>query len=121
LEEAKAVADESNIKRARALLTKIQRQWDEIGRIYPREQERALDDKLRVIEQALKSREEVDWKRNNPETKARANDMSQQLLDAIEKLEAELAAAESSGDKKAAKQAADALEARRAWLNALDG
>ncbi|MGO2746461.1 DUF349 domain-containing protein [Microbacterium sp.] len=119
LEDAKAVADESNIKQARALLTKIQRQWDEVGRIFPREQERALDDKLRVIEQGLKSREEVDWKRNNPETKARANDMSQQLLDAIEKLENELAAAEKSGDKKSIEQAAEALQARRAWLDAL--
>ncbi|MBT2486001.1 DUF349 domain-containing protein [Microbacterium sp. ISL-108] len=119
LEEAKAVADESNIKRARALLTGIQRQWDELGRIFPREKERALDDKLRTIEQALKAREEVDWKRNNPETKARANDMSSQLLEAIEKLEAELAAAEKTGDKKAAKAASDALEARRAWLSAL--
>ncbi|CAH0141954.1 DUF349 domain-containing protein [Microbacterium foliorum] len=121
LEEAKAVADESNIKSARAMLTRIQRQWDEIGRIFPREKERALDDRLRVIEQALKAREEVDWKKNNPETKARANDMSSQLLEAIEKLEAELAAAEKSGDKKAAKAAADALEARRTWLNALGG
>ncbi|GAB3631576.1 DUF349 domain-containing protein [Microbacterium shaanxiense] len=121
LEEAKAVADEPNIKQARALLTRIQRQWDDVGRIFPRDRERALDDKLRTIEQALKSREEVDWKRNNPETKARANDMSQQLLDAIEKLEGEKAAAEKAGDKKAAKEAADALEARRAWLNALDG
>jgi hypothetical protein len=121
LEEAKAVADESNIKRARALLTGIQRQWDEIGRIFPRDKERALDDRLRVIEQALKAREDVDWKKNNPETKARANDMSSQLLEAIEKLESELAAAEKSGDKKAAKDAADALEARRTWLNALGG
>lgn len=121
LEEAKAVADEPNIKRARALLTRIQRQWDEIGRIFPREKERALDDRLRVIEQALKAREEVDWKKNNPETKARANDMSTQLLEAIEKLEAEVAAAEKAGDKKAAKAAADALEARRTWLSALGG
>jgi hypothetical protein len=121
LEEAKAVADEPNIKSARALLTRIQRQWDEIGRIFPREKERALDDRLRVVEQALKAREEVDWKKNNPETKARANDMSSQLLEAIEKLEAELAAAEKAGDKKAAKAAADALEARRTWLSALGG
>lgn len=121
LEEAKAVADEPNIKRARALLTRIQRQWDEIGRIFPRDKERALDDRLRVIEQALKAREDVDWKKNNPETKARANDMSSQLLDAIEKLESELAAAEKAGDKKAAKEAADALEARRTWLSALGG
>ncbi|MDQ0648364.1 phenylalanyl-tRNA synthetase alpha subunit [Microbacterium natoriense] len=121
LEEAKAVADEANIKSARALLTRIQRQWDEIGRIFPREKERALDDRLRVVEQSLKAREEVDWKKNNPETKARANDMSSQLLEAIEKLEAELAAAEKAGDKKAAKAAADALEARRTWLSALGG
>ena len=121
LEDAKAVADEPNIKSARALLTRIQHQWDEVGRIFPREKERALDDRLRVIEQALKAREEVDWKKNNPETKARANDMSSQLVEAIEKLEAELAAAEKAGDKKAAKTATDALEARRTWLNALGG
>ncbi|MFS0852068.1 DUF349 domain-containing protein [Microbacterium sp. 179-I 3D4 NHS] len=121
LEEAKAVGDEPNIKRARALLTRIQRDWDEVGRIFPRDKERALDDRLRAIEQALKAREDVDWKKNNPETKARANDMSSQLVEAIEKLEAELAAAEKAGDKKAAKEAADALEARRAWLNALGG
>lgn len=121
LEEAKAVADEPNLKRARALLTRIQREWDEVGRIFPREKERALDDRMRSIEQALKSREDVDWKKNNPETKARANDMSSQLLDAIEKLEAELAAAEKAGDKRAVKEATEALAARRAWLSALGG
>ena len=121
LEQAKAVADEPNIKRARALLTRIQREWDEVGRIFPRDKERALDDKLRVIEQALKAREDVDWKKNNPETKARANDMSSQLHEAIEKLEAELAAAEKAGDSKAAKEAADALEARRPRRNGLSG
>ncbi|GAA2850455.1 DNA repair ATPase [Microbacterium arabinogalactanolyticum] len=119
LEEAKAVADEPNLKRARQLLTRIQRQWDEVGRIFPREKERALDDRMRSIEQALKSCEDVDWKKNNPETKARANDMSSQLLDAIEKLEQELAAAEKAGDKKAVKEATEALAARRAWLSAL--
>ena len=99
----------------------IQRQWDEIGRIFPRDAERALDDDLRKIEQALRTREETDWKRNNPETKARANDMTRQLTEAIEKLEDELAAAEKSGDKAAIAKATEALEARRAWLNALGG
>ena len=94
-----AVADEPDIAKARRILTGIQRRWDEIGRIFPREAERALDDDLRKIEQALRTREETDWKRNNPETKARANDMTRQLTDAIEKLEDELAAAKKSGDK----------------------
>ncbi|QKJ21169.1 DUF349 domain-containing protein [Microbacterium hominis] len=121
LTEAAAVADEADLGKARALLTTIQRQWDDIGRIFPRDSERALDDDLRKIEQALRTREDADWKRNNPETKARTNDMTRQLSDAIEKLEDELAAAEKAGDKKAVAEAAEALDARKAWLRAIGG
>jgi hypothetical protein len=121
LTEAAAVADESNLAAARTMLTGIQRRWDEIGRVFPRDKERALDDDLRKIEQALRTREDADWKRNNPETKARANDMTRQLTDAIDKLEVELAAAEASGDSAAASEAREALDARKAWLRALGG
>ncbi|GAA1950925.1 DUF349 domain-containing protein [Microbacterium deminutum] len=121
IEEAQAVADERDIAKARTLLTAIQRRWDEIGRIFPREAERALDDDLRKVEQGLRTREESDWKRNNPETKARANEMTRQLTEAIEKLEDELAAAQKTGDKAKIAKASEALEARRSWLNALGG
>lgn len=121
LEEAAAVGAEKDTAAARALLTGIQRRWDEIGRIFPREQERALDDELRKVEQTVRSREDADWKNNNPETKARQGDMLSQLHDAIDKLEAELAAAEASGDKRTIAQAKEALSARKAWLSALGG
>jgi hypothetical protein len=121
LEEAKAVGDERDIAKARSLLTGIQRRWDEIGRIFPRDTERALDDELRRVENALRTREDADWKRNDPETKARANDMTRQLTDAIQKLEDELEAAKKTGDKRAIANATDALEARRSWLKALGG
>nr|WP_254773863.1 DUF349 domain-containing protein [Microbacterium sp. cf046] len=121
LEEARGIPDERDLAKARSALTAIQRQWDDIGRIFPREKERVLDDDLRRIETAIRSREETDWKRNNPETKARANDMTRQLTEAIEKLEDELAAAKKSGDKAAIANASEALDARRAWLNALGG
>ncbi|MEU1970381.1 DUF349 domain-containing protein [Microbacterium sp. NPDC019599] len=121
LDEAKAVSDESDIAKARALLTGIQRRWDEIGRIFPREAERGLDDDLRKIEQALRTREDADWKRNDPAQKARANDMTRQLTEAIEKLEDELAAAQKKGDKSAIAKATEALEARKGWLRALGG
>jgi hypothetical protein len=121
LEEAAPIVDEKNLATARQKLTAIQRQWDEIGRIFPRDKERVLDDELRKIEQSVRAREDADWKRNDPEQKARANDMTRQLTDAIEKLEAELSAAESKGDKRGAAQAAEALEARRTWLRALGG
>ncbi|HEY9324403.1 MAG TPA: DUF349 domain-containing protein [Agromyces sp.] len=121
LVQAKAVADERDLAKARALLTSIQRQWDEIGRIFPRDAERSLDDDLRRVENSLRSREETDWKQNDPETKARANDMTRQLTDAIGKLEDEVAAAKKSGDAKAVARAQEALDARRAWLTALGG
>jgi len=121
LVEAAAVPKEKETAKARTLLTRIQRAWDEIGRIYPREAERALDDDLRKIEQGVKSREDADWKSNNPETKARQNDMTQQLRDAIAGLEADLAGAEASKDKRAIAKATEALEARKGWLKALGG
>ncbi|MDD7962568.1 DUF349 domain-containing protein [Microbacterium thalli] len=121
LDEAAAVGAEKDTAAARALLTGIQRRWDEIGRIFPREQERALDDELRKIEQSVRTREDADWKNNNPETKARQGDMLSQLHDAIGKLEADLATAEASGDQRAIAQAREALSARKAWLTALGG
>ncbi|MFT4052320.1 MAG: DUF349 domain-containing protein [Microbacterium sp.] len=119
--EAAAVPKEKNDARARTLLTGIQRRWDEIGRIFPREAERGLDDELRKIEQGLKAREDAAWKSNNPETKARQNDMTQQLRDAIAGLETELAKAKASKDTAAVAKATEALDARRAWLKALGG
>nr|WP_229663029.1 DUF349 domain-containing protein [Microbacterium album] len=121
LEEAKAVAETADLTKARQLLTSIQRRWDEVGRIFPRDTERALDDQLRKIEQDLRAREDVDWKRNNPETKARANEATRQLQEAIDRLEKELADAQAKGDAKGEAEAREALEARRSWLSAIGG
>lgn len=121
LADAAGVAKEKDNVKARALLTGIQRAWDEIGRVFPREAERALDDDLRKVEQALKTREDAHWKNSNPETKARQNDMTQQLRDAIAGLEADLEKAKASKDKGAIAKATEALDARKAWLKALGG
>lgn len=121
LEEASAVPKEKDTAKARSLLTGIQRRWDDIGRIFPREAERSLDDELRKIEQGVKAREDAEWKSNNPETKARQNDMTQQLVDAIAKLEDDLTAAKASKDKARIAKAEEALAARKSWLKALGG
>ncbi|HAQ59224.1 MAG TPA: DUF349 domain-containing protein, partial [Microbacterium sp.] len=121
LVEAAAVADERDLSAARSLLASIQRRWDEIGGVSPRERDRSLDVGMRKIEQALKAREEVDWKRNNPETQARAGDMARQLAEAIGRLEAELAAANAKGDSAAAERISADLETRRTWLQVVDG
>jgi hypothetical protein len=121
LTEAEAVADERDLAAARSQLTGIQRRWDEIGRVAPREKDRALDDLLRKIEQALRAREDVDWKRNNPETKARAGDMARQLADAIAALEADIETARAKGDTKAVTKLEAELATRRSWMQVVSG
>ena len=117
----RAVADETDIAKARSA---PDRHPASLGRdrshLPAREgacaRRRAPQDRA-----ALRTREDVDWKRNNPETKARASDMTRSCTEAIEKLEDELAAAQQTGDKAAIAKAKDALDARKAWLKALGG
>lgn len=121
LARAAAVQNETDLVQARRLLTQVQREWDAVGRIQPKEAERALEDRLRAIETALRAREQADWKRNDPRTRARAEDMSRQLAQAIERLEDDLADARAAGDTAAQERVQDALQARRQWLRAIGG
>ena len=120
LTEAEGLLTETDPKQARAALNRIQRKWDEIGKV-PRDQVRVVEDRLRKVENHVRSLEDERWQREDPEKKARSEGMLGQLHDAIEKLEGELAAAEASGDSRAAASAREALEARRAWLKAVGG
>lgn len=120
LAEAEPILAETDRLKARAALSGIQRRWDEIGRV-PREQVKVIEDRLRKIENHVRVLDEDHWKRNNPETKARAEGLAGQLEDAIAKLEATIAAATASGDAKAAAAASEELETKRAWLKAIGG
>ncbi|GAA1774116.1 DUF349 domain-containing protein [Agromyces lapidis] len=120
LTEAEALLTETDAKQARAALNRVQRKWDEIGKV-PRDQVRAVEDRLRKVENHVRSLEDERWQREDPEKKARSEGMLGQLNDAIEKLESEVAAAEAAGDAKAAAAAREALDARRAWLKAVGG
>jgi len=120
LDEAEKLLTETDPKQARAGLNRIQRSWDEIGRV-PRDQVRVVEDRLRKVENHVRSLEDEHWQREDPEKKARSEGMLGQLQDAIAKLESELAEAEASGDAKAAESAREALEARKAWLKAVGG
>ena len=51
---------------------RIQRQWDEIGRIFPRDKERVLDDDLRKIEQALRTSRRDRLEAQQPRDRRRA-------------------------------------------------
>ncbi|WP_424976770.1 DUF349 domain-containing protein [Labedella endophytica] len=118
LEEAEPLLAEKDLDTAKKALISIQRRWDAAGKV-PRDQIRPIEDRLRKVEQAVRTLEDDQWRRNNPETKARTEGLASQLGSAIEKLEAELASATASGDARAEAEAREALETRRAWLDAI--
>ena len=118
LAEAEPLLTETNRDVAKSKLLDIQRRWDEIGRV-PRDQVRAVEDRLRRVEAAVRKLDEEHWRANNPEKQARSAGLAAQLTEAIERLEAELAEARAAGDEKAVADAQEAIDARRAWLNAL--
>jgi hypothetical protein len=118
LTEAELLLSETDRAKARTTLTSIQRRWDAIGKV-PRDSVKSVEDRMRKVEAAVRKLDDDHWKRNNPETKARAEGLAGQLHDAIAKLEAELAVAQAGGDAAAITEATEALETRKAWLKAI--
>ncbi|MFJ3382758.1 MULTISPECIES: DUF349 domain-containing protein [unclassified Curtobacterium] len=118
--EAEPLLQQQDRAAARKSLTDIQRRWDEIGRV-PRADVRRVEDRLRAVEDHVRGLEDAHWRESNPERKARTTGLASQLEDAIGKLEAELESAKASGDSRKIKDAQEALDARKIWLDALGG
>lgn len=118
LDEAEPLLTATDATSARQTLTSIQRRWDAAGRV-PRDQLRPTEDRLRRVEQHVAQLEQDHWRRTDPETKARSEGLAAQLASAIDKLERELEEARAAGNAKRIKEAEDALNARRIWLDAI--
>ncbi len=113
--EAEALLPVQDAKAAQSSLRSIRDRWDQTGKV-PREAGRSLDAALRAVEDAVRSAQETQWRRTNPEGKARAAATVAALRSSIEGLERSVAAARSAGDERTAAEAAEALAARQAWL-----
>lgn len=118
LTEAERLVPVKDLDAAKSALRDIQDRWDAAGKV-PRADLGRIEKRLRTVEQAVRDVEDQKWKRSNPETRARAEGAVGQLEDSIAELERELEQARASGDARAEKDAATALEARRAWLEAV--
>lgn len=114
--KAEALLPIKDIKAAKKALRPIQDAWEEAGRV-PRSALRRIEGRMRAVEDAIREAENAEWRRTDPETKARAEGLAGQLEDAIASLEKELDAARASGDAKKVAEAEAALTARRAWLD----
>ena len=115
LAQAQALLPITDIRAARSALRSIQEKWEQIGGV-PRDSREHLEGGLRKVEEAVRRAEDTQWRRSNPEAIARAEGTVTQLRSAIEQLEQQLAKARDRGDDKAARDAEEAIEARRSWL-----
>ena len=119
LAEASELLPIKDLAATKKALQSIRDRWEEAGKV-PRADMGRVEAGLRKVEDAVRHAEDENWKRSNPETKARTNSALTQLESAIAGLRDDLAKAEKAGDERKIKAAKEALEAREAWLEQLE-
>jgi hypothetical protein len=115
LAEAEKLLPVSDARSARHALRGVLERWETIGAV-PRDQRDRLEGGLRRVDEAIRKAEDAEWKRSNPEARARAQNTVDQLRKSIAQLETRLAKAQAAGRDKEIKEAEEALTARRSWL-----
>ncbi|WP_410791641.1 DUF349 domain-containing protein [Kribbella sp. C-35] len=115
LTEIETILPVEDARTAREQLRDYLDRWDQIGKV-PRDSMRAIDGRLRAVEQAVKAAEDEVWNRSNPEARARAEATVKQLQSLISDLEKQASKFESQGNTRKATEAREAIAARREWL-----
>lgn len=115
LVEAEAILPIEDLQAAKSALRDVQERWEAAGRV-PRADLGRVEARLRRVEQAVRDAEEERWARTNPEARARAQGVVDQLSNAIAGLERDLEKARAAGKEKAVRDLEASLQARREWL-----
>jgi hypothetical protein len=115
LAEAEALLPVTDARGARTTLRGLHERWEAAGHI-PRGDKDAIEGRLRKVDDAVRAAEDSQWKRSNPEARARAEATVSQLRTSIESLDAEATKAEAAGQPDKAANAREAAAARREWL-----
>ena len=115
LVEAEALVPVTDLDAAKRAFRSIAESWDAAGKV-PRDQMKGLEARIRKVEQAIRSVEEDQWRRSDPEKSARADDLLSQLERAISGLESDLEKARAAGDDRTARRVEGDLASRRQFL-----
>ncbi|MGZ4638597.1 MAG: DUF349 domain-containing protein, partial [Actinomycetes bacterium] len=115
LVEAERLVPVTDVRAARNALRSIHERWEAAGHV-PRNDKEAVEGRLRKVDEAVRAAEDAEWKRSNPEARARAEATVSQLRTSIDALDAEAAKATEAGQADKATKAKEAAAARREWL-----
>ncbi|MER5745508.1 DUF349 domain-containing protein [Streptomyces sp. NPDC059913] len=114
--EAERLVPVKDLKAARAAFRAINERWEAIGHV-PRDARPKVEGRMHAVERALQEAEEAEWRRTNPEARARAAGLTGQLQAAVDKLRTQIDAARASGNNARADKLAKELEGRQALLD----
>ncbi|MEV6512107.1 DUF349 domain-containing protein [Streptomyces sp. NPDC051642] len=114
-EEAEKLLPVTDLKAARAAFRSINERWEAIGHV-PRDSRPKVEGRMHTIERALQESEETEWRRTNPEARARAEGLTGQLQAAVDKLTGQIEQARAQGNTSRADKLQRELEGRQALL-----
>jgi hypothetical protein len=116
LDQAEAsILPVTDLNTARAAFRTFLEKFNALGRV-PREQIRSLDSRVKALETAVRSAEEDEWRRTDPEARARAEETVAMLSTEIDKLTEKIAKATARGDNAAAAKAQESIDTYAGWL-----
>ncbi|MFE3071172.1 DUF349 domain-containing protein [Streptomyces sp. NPDC059247] len=114
--EAEKLVPVTDLKAARAAFRSLNERWEAIGHV-PRDARPKVEGRMHTVERAIQEAEEGEWRRTNPEARARAAGLTGQLQDAVEKLRKQIDAARAAGNDAKADKLSRELEGRQALLD----
>ncbi|WP_329389898.1 DUF349 domain-containing protein [Streptomyces sp. NBC_01716] len=114
--EAERLLPVKDLKAARAAFRALNERWEAVGHV-PRDARPKVEGRMQTVERALQESEENEWRRTNPEARARAAGLTGQLQAAVDKLRTQIDTARASGNNARADKLAKELEGRQALLD----
>ncbi|MGW7547314.1 DUF349 domain-containing protein [Streptomyces sp. NPDC054770] len=113
--EAEKLLPISDLKSARSAFRSINERWEAIGHV-PRDARPKVEGRMHTVDRAIQEAEEAEWRRTNPEARARAAGLTGQLQAAVDKLRAQIEQARAQGNTSKAEKLERELEGRQALL-----
>ncbi|MEW2138184.1 DUF349 domain-containing protein [Streptomyces sp. NPDC005409] len=115
-DEAEKLVPVTDLKAARAAFRSLNERWEAIGHV-PRDARPKVEGRMQAVERAIQEAEEGEWRRTNPEARARAAGLTGQLQAAVDKLREQIDAARAAGNNAKADKLSRELEGRQALLD----
>lgn len=116
LVEAEALVPVTDLDAAKRAFRDLAERWDAAGKV-PRDRMKELEGRMRAVENAIRSVEDEQWRRSDPEKSARADDMVTKLEAAIATVEADLEKARATGNEKKVRELEENLASRQSFLD----